>query len=425
MGVAKRADRAHKWWIDFRFRGRRIRRPSPDQTKRGALAFERTLRTQMVSDAEAGRNPFMGAAPLYKDFAARWMRAYVEPRNRPTTIRDKGIILRLHLLPAFGHLQLDEINTAKIDAFLAAKVELGLRPKTVNNYLTVLRSSLSLAVEWGELRFVPAFHWQRVGEQPYRFLSADECASVLGAANSEFWRVFMLFLLHTGARFGECAAIKWDDLALDGPDPVAHIRRASARGILGETKTGRVRDVPLNSTISSALSNFPRTGPYVFQRTESKFMDPGSTTKFLHRICRRAGVKPFGWHTFRHTFATELTSRGVPTGVVQKLLGHSTIQMTSRYAHAAPSAMKAAVELLETNSPGRHEQARARTIDDVSRPLIPTTASAIAQGNGTPADRRMGIEKEAATSAPLPAPEDLCRANAKADLIGRAVAWSG
>jgi integrase len=349
MGAVRRADRAREWWVDFRFRGKRIRRPSPDQSKRGTLAFERTLRTQMVSDAEAGRNPFMGPAPLYRDFTDRWMRNYVAPRNRSTTIRDKDIILHLHLLPAFGHLRLDEISTAKIDAFVAAKVEQGMRPKTVNNYLTVLRASLSIAVEWGELRFVPRFHWQHIGEQPYRFLSDDECAGVLAAANSEFWRTFILFLLNTGTRFGEAAGLMWEDLVLDGPAPVVHVRRAVARGRLGQTKTGRPRDIPLNSAAVSAMSVFPRTGPYVFQRCAPKFMDPGSTEKFLYKFCRAAGLKPFGWHTFRHTFATALTSRGVPLVVVRDLLGHTDIKMTERYAHATPSATRGAVELLRTD----------------------------------------------------------------------------
>lgn len=52
------------------------------------------------------------------------------------------------------------------------------------------------------------------------------------------------------------------------------------------------------------------------------------------RVRRRCG---------RHTFATELTARGVPLRAVQELLGHTTIHMTARYAHVAPSTLRAAV----------------------------------------------------------------------------------
>ncbi len=58
------------------------------------------------------------------------------------------------------------------------------------------------------------------------------------------------------------------------------------------------------------------------------------TLTYLHRMCDRAGVKRVGWHALRHSFATILCQRGVPLRNVQALLGHTTIVMTSRYAHA-------------------------------------------------------------------------------------------
>ncbi|MDD2786013.1 MAG: tyrosine-type recombinase/integrase [Patescibacteria group bacterium] len=173
-----------------------------------------------------------------------------------------------------------------------------------------------------------------------------ESTRALAAAGTDFWRKFMLFLLHTGARFGEAAALMWDDLELDAVEPLVHIRRAAARGVLQSTKTGRMRDIPLNPTIVGALRAFPRTGPFVFQRHVDSFMDPGSTEKFLYRICRDAGIKPFGWHTFRHTFASNLTAAGVPIRVVQELLGHTTILMTARYSHVSRSTLRSAVDQL-------------------------------------------------------------------------------
>ncbi|MDQ3299393.1 MAG: tyrosine-type recombinase/integrase [Myxococcota bacterium] len=69
----------------------------------------------------------------------------------------------------------------------------------------------------------------------------------------------------------------------------------------------------------------------------------------MERICRLAGLRQFGWHVLRHTFASHLAMRGAPLKAVQDLMGHATIQMTMRYAHLAPEVARDAVRLLDMN----------------------------------------------------------------------------
>lgn len=76
---------------------------------------------------------------------------------------------------------------------------------------------------------------------------------------------------------------------------------------------------------------------------ESKTKEPGP----LAKICRRAGLRHLGWHALRHTYASHLVMRGASVMEVKELLGHSSIQMTMRYAHLSPSARKSAVALLD------------------------------------------------------------------------------
>jgi len=58
-------------------------------------------------------------------------------------------------------------------------------------------------------------------------------------------------------------------------------------------------------------------------------------------------VRKIGWHTLRHTFATNLVAKGIPLRAVQELLGHSTILMTERYAHVGAQTLRSAVASLE------------------------------------------------------------------------------
>ncbi len=62
--------------------------------------------------------------------------------------------------------------------------------------------------------------------------------------------------------------------------------------------------------------------------------------------CKRAGIKNLRFHDLRHTSATRLVLAGVDQATVSKLLGHSSIQMTMRYAHPTPEALKNAVNKL-------------------------------------------------------------------------------
>ena len=62
--------------------------------------------------------------------------------------------------------------------------------------------------------------------------------------------------------------------------------------------------------------------------------------------CKRADIKNLRFHDLRHTFATRLVLAGVDLATVSRLLGHSSIQMTMRYTHPTPEALKNAVSRL-------------------------------------------------------------------------------
>jgi site-specific recombinase XerD len=85
----------------------------------------------------------------------------------------------------------------------------------------------------------------------------------------------------------------------------------------------------------------------VFCAPDGEMLTKGATKWPLYSACKRAGLRRIGWHVARHTFASHLVMRGVPIRTVQELLGHSTIEMTMRYAHLSPDARRAAVEVLD------------------------------------------------------------------------------
>jgi integrase len=91
-------------------------------------------------------------------------------------------------------------------------------------------------------------------------------------------------------------------------------------------------------------------GPYVFCDTSGELLGTVDTRHPLWRACKKAGLRQIGWHALRHPFASHLVMRGASMKAVQELLGHSSIQMTMRYAHLAPEVVNETVRLLDAPS---------------------------------------------------------------------------
>ncbi len=340
MSVLRRTDRRNEWWVDFRYRRKRIRKRSPVQTKRGAEQYERQLRKEFAEDETHGRDPFSAPPPRYRDYVESWMHDYVEPRNRLSGRIEKQSYLKHHIVPAFGELRLNEITTLGVNEFVNGMLNRGLAPKTINNILTTLRCSLRFAVEWGLLDRLPMIRQLAVSEKPFRYLDSDQVCKLIDAARPGFWRSFITLLAFTGLRFGEAAGLHWEDVVLDSNQPQMTIWRAAVRGVIAQTKTGRLRVIPLVEKVVEALDMLPHTNELVFPRTNGNPMRPEITLDVLHRTCDRAGVPRIGWHGLRHSFASTMCQRGVPIRDVQELLGHTTIMMTSRYTHTSPKNLQ-------------------------------------------------------------------------------------
>ena len=107
---------------------------------------------------------------------------------------------------------------------------------------------------------------------------------------------------------------------------------------------GKVHIVPMSKECRALLSTLnPKDKGPVFTY---KGRDIKSWKTAWKGALRRAGIEDFRWHDLRHTAASWMVAKGIPLDVVQKILGHESIQTTMRYAHREDTARRAAVEAL-------------------------------------------------------------------------------
>ena len=222
--------------------------------------------------------------------------------NRHTTIREKEWHLRLYLTPTFGKLRLDEIRKESIDRFYAKLSRDGLREKTRKNIGGTLRRILASAVEWEIIAAVPAFPKVKVPDGKSDFFNAEESALAIKAARNIEERALLLFAFRTGARAGEQIALEWGDI--DWTNQKVIIRRSSTSGIVGPTKSGKDRKVPMTAELETALRQLKHLrGPRVFCNPDGKPMSIYQLHERLWGACRRAGLRRIRWHDCRHSFA--------------------------------------------------------------------------------------------------------------------------
>ena len=301
--------------------------------------------------------------PTVLDFAPTFLELS-RAKNKASSADSKATNLDVHILPAIGTLRLDEVTYAIVEDLKVAllkkpianvsrrkdgkQVALASRTlsaKTVNNILGTLHRLLMVAKKRGAIAAVPEFEWLKVPDAETDFLTFDECDALLAGCDPE-WRAMITVAARTGLRLGELMALRWEDVDLRNGRIV--VRRNVVKGKFGTPKGGKSRTVDLGDDAIGALKSHRHLrGELVFSDDAGKLLRLPVVRYGLERSCRISKSRYIGWHVLRHTFASHLVMRGVSLSAVQKLLGHTTITMTMRYAHLSPDVTRDAVRLID------------------------------------------------------------------------------
>ncbi len=171
--------------------------------------------------------------------------------------------------------------------------------------------------------------------------------------------------LRTGMRQGEFAALRWEDLDLDGSRPSVRVARSAdtrTRTVVTSTKTGEERVVRLGPRTVEVLETHRgrqrvermaagawQDPGWVFPNTRGKVRRRDSVMRAFRGALDRAGLDPaVRFHDLRHTAATHALKAGRPIHEVAKMLGHKDPAMTlRRYSHVLDDMGDATARAME------------------------------------------------------------------------------
>jgi integrase len=364
FAVRVQSSGARTFTIDYRHAGRQ-RRMNIGRWPEWSVTAARERAKELRRAIDEGRDPLavredFREAPRVKDMIDRYITEHL-PKLAKNNAGDQVSMLRKMLEPAWGNKLVTEITKSDVARFLdfvaegrprpskakpnnrARKLQ-GHKPTPIraNRMGEVLRKMFTLAMEWEWRADNPAqgFH-RRIEQARERFLGPEELtriAAVLDNAEDQRGAAIIRMCMLTGARVGEVRTARFEQFNLD----YAIWSKPAAT-----TKQRKIHRVPISQEVVTILRQrqmvVPNGNPWLFPG-EVIGQPVREIRRFWARVQKEADLPDVRIHDLRHTFASLLVSGGASLEMIGRLLGHSQMQTTQRYAHLMDSPLRAGVD---------------------------------------------------------------------------------
>ena len=350
--------------LDYRYAGAQRRMAIgrwPEWTVTAARERARELRRVIDEGGDPlGARADLREAPRFSDMIDRYLADHV-PHLAKTNASDQQSMLTKLVAPHWGKKLVAEITPQDVAKLLniiakgrarpskekpnnrARKLQ-GPKPTPIraNRVGEVLRKMFTLAVSWGWRTDNPASGFKkRIENERERFLSQEEIgrlAEVLDAAADQRAAGIIRLCMLTGSRVGEVRQARFEQFNLE---------LGSWSKPAATTKQRKIHRIPISAEVAAIVRQrqllVPKGNPWLFPGDV-----PGQPVKEIRRfwinIQKQAKLPDVRIHDLRHTFASLLISGGASLEMIGKLLGHSQMQTTQRYAHLMDSPLRAGVD---------------------------------------------------------------------------------
>lgn len=272
-----------------------------------------------------------------------------EDRKAFATIASVSLYLTNQIVPKWGTKWLTDVRTVEVEEWLHS---LPYAPATKSKIRNIMSAIFSHAIryEWMHRNPITKVRASAKRLREPDVLTPAEFAALVDELPLRVKAMVML-AGSTGLRRSELIALTWKDV-----DPImmqANVRRSCVRGRFGDTKTEASRKpVPLHTSVVECLyawrseSKYNGDADFLFPSVRNEGKTPVTPDMILKKIIQpalvRANVigKRIGWHSFRHSLATNLRDAGADLKTAQELLRHANSRITLDIYTQAISANK-------------------------------------------------------------------------------------
>ena len=241
---------------------------------------------------------------------------------------------REHLHCISKHLDISQplsiLTKAQLESAVASMRKSGLSANSISSYMRAFKSFLSWCDRENYAHVAaPVYKQKDTVKETY---TDDELKKVLKKPKTDCsfceyrnWTIVQ-FLLNSGCRASTIRNIQNRDVDLD-----------SKQVAFRHTKTGKVQVIPLCSTLAAHLKDYMqvrggKAEDFLFPNEHGEMLTENALRLAIGRYNHQRGVEKTSIHMFRHTFARKyLLDCGGNAFTLQKLLGHSTLEMTKHY----------------------------------------------------------------------------------------------
>ena len=327
----------------FRYKDNRsvTRQPKLSDANDITLKQARSLTDKYRGMIMMGEDPFatktqLKKVPLVSTFITESYLPFVKTYKR--SWQTDVSLIKNHIMPNFGEMYMDELSKKDVIQFISEHSETH-KPGSVNRVIILIRYIFNLAIKWETTGIaknptagIPLLEENNKKE---RYLTGDEANKLIVAlqkSENKMLQYIVPMLILTGARKQEVLKAKWEELNFD-----QKVWR------IPTSKSGKARHVPISDGVIYLLAGVPR-----FEGCQYVFVNPKTLLPFVNVYCSwdtartSVGLKDVRLHDLRHSFASFLVNSGRSLYEVQRILGHTQIKTTQRYAHLSQESLLAA-----------------------------------------------------------------------------------